>query len=204
MEKYKNKYRISSNRLQGWDYSSCGAYFITICTKNKEHYFGKIMNEKMNLSEIGKIVNCFWNKIPNYFSFVMLDEFVVMPNHIHGIIIIRNNDEMPIVETTNRVLIGRDAGRDAINCVSTKTDKNKNVKKGGFAGDKNPLLNNNLSRIIRWYKGRITFECRKINPNFAWQSNYYDHIIRNNQSYEKVRDYIYNNPQNWQDDKLYS
>ncbi len=105
MDKFKNKYRTQSNRLQNWDYSQHAAYFITICTHNRIHYFGEIVYNKMQLSEIGRIVYHFWHKIPNHFSFVMLDEFVVMPNHIHGIIIINDNDvvdvETPNVETPN-------------------------------------------------------------------------------------------------------
>ena len=87
-EKFQNKYRISSARLQNWDYGSDAAYFVTICTQNREHYFGEIFNGVMQLSEIGEMANKFWLEIPNHFPFVELDEFVVMPNHVHGIIII--------------------------------------------------------------------------------------------------------------------
>ena len=89
-DKYQNKYRIPSARLHSWDYSSNGAYFITICTAKREHYFGQIKNGKMNFSEQGKLANQYWLEIPDHFSFVFLDEFVVMPNHTHGIIIIDN------------------------------------------------------------------------------------------------------------------
>ncbi len=87
-EKYKNKYRIASARLQNWDYGSNAAYFITICTHNREHFFGEIENNKMKLSEIGEMANKYWYEIPEHFPFVKLDAFIVMPNHIHGIIII--------------------------------------------------------------------------------------------------------------------
>ena len=86
-DKYQNKYRIPSARLSSWDYSSNAACFITICTANREHYFGEIIDDKMQLSEIGKKANDNWLDISHHFSFVALDEFVIMPNHIHGIIV---------------------------------------------------------------------------------------------------------------------
>lgn len=93
-DKYQNKYRIPSARLRSWDYSSNAAYFITICTAKREHYFGKIIEGKMDLSEQGKMANQFWLEIPNHFAFAFLDEFVVMPNHVHGIIIIDKPDNI--------------------------------------------------------------------------------------------------------------
>jgi len=76
-------------------------------------------------------------------------------------------------------------------------------EKGGFAGDKNPMINENISHIIRWYKGRCSFEMRKINSDFTWQSRFYDHIIRNEDEYEKISEYIINNIINWEEDKFY-
>ncbi|WP_157813338.1 transposase [Flavobacterium sp. 5] len=106
-EKFQNKYRIPSTRLKNWDYGQNGAYFITICTGNKEHFFGEIVStngeNEIQLNEIGKLANDFWVKIPEHFPFVELGNFVVMPNHIHGILIInKTNIEKPlrpIVET---------------------------------------------------------------------------------------------------------
>lgn len=102
MEKFKGKYRIPSARLQTWDYGRNAFYFITICTKNREHYFGEIANGQMILSEIGLLANKYWNEIPEHFPFVILDAFVVMPNHVHGIIIIDKADnDGRYVETQN-------------------------------------------------------------------------------------------------------
>ena len=85
---FRNKYRIGSIRYRGFDYSSPGKYFITICTKNKLPYFGKIENGIMILSDPGLIANKCWQEIPNHFPFIELDEFFIMPDHLHGIIII--------------------------------------------------------------------------------------------------------------------
>ena len=87
-ELFQNKYRIKSTRLQGYDYSRDGYYFVTICTYKHIEFFGKIVNQKMVLSQIGKIAHYFWLNIPNHFQFVILDKFIIMPNHVHGIIII--------------------------------------------------------------------------------------------------------------------
>lgn len=88
MKKFRNKYRIPSARAQWWDYGWSGAYFITICTKKRVHYFGEIENKKMVLSHAGIIAEIPWHEIPRHFPFVNLGEFVVMPNHIHGILIL--------------------------------------------------------------------------------------------------------------------
>ena len=91
--KFKNKYRISSVRLQTWDYSNNGAYFITICTQNRHHFFGYIQNQEMQLSKIGKLAEQFWHEIPNHFPMVELGNFVVMPNHIHLLIVLKDDEE---------------------------------------------------------------------------------------------------------------
>lgn len=92
MDKFQNKYRIPSARLQQWDYRWAGAYFITICTQNRIHYFGDIENGKMVLSNIGVLADAFWYEINNHAQNVELGEFVVMPNHVHGVLILSGND----------------------------------------------------------------------------------------------------------------
>lgn len=91
MDKFQNKYRIPSTRLPHWDYRWAGAYFITLCTHNRQHFFGEIANQQMQLSEIGKIAHELWYQIPHHPQNVELGTFVVMPDHVHGIIIITNN-----------------------------------------------------------------------------------------------------------------
>ena len=89
-ELFQNKYRIESSRLKDWDYSSNGAYYVTICTKNRECVLSKIIDARIQLSSIGKIVKKYWMEIAKYFETTILDEFVILPDHIHGIIIINN------------------------------------------------------------------------------------------------------------------
>jgi putative transposase len=86
MDKFQNKYRIPSARLKGYDYGSNGMYFVTICTQNRLHYFGEIVSTSLRPTVIGQIAIDFWNEIPKHFPFVELDEFIIMPNHIHGIL----------------------------------------------------------------------------------------------------------------------
>jgi REP element-mobilizing transposase RayT len=197
--KFQNKYRIPSSRLQTWDYGTNGAYFITICTQNREHFFGVVQNGTMQLSETGKIAEQLWIEIPNQFPFIELGNFVVMPNHVHGILII-NKIVSPSVET--RFIASKNI--ESIDNKETRLIASLPNKNGGFSGDKNPMLNDTISKIIRWYKGRCTFECRKINSDFSWQSRFHDHIIRNSKSFDIIQNYIFENPMNWEKDKFYN
>lgn len=206
-EKFKNKYRIESARLPDWNYEWDGSYFITICTKTQLCFFGEIEDKQFIKNEIGHIAQKYWNEIPQHFPYIELDEFVIMPNHVHGIITIdknnngmTNRNDVNIRDTINRNDVNI---RDAINRVSTGGGLETKNDIGGFAKQKNPMLNENISRVIRWYKGRVCFESRKKNTEFAWQPRFHDHIIRNTQSYEKIKNYIIENPSKWTDDKFY-
>lgn len=193
MDKFQNKYRIASARLQNWDYGSNGSYFITICTQNREHFFGDIADGIMHLNEIGRLAEKFWLEIPDHFPFIELGNFVVMPNHTHGILIINKGVKKDIMDT--RLI--------AYPQYHSTENQNPTKQPGGFAGNKNPMFHENISRIIRWYKGRCSFEIRKIHADFAWQSLFHDHIIRDAQSFERIQTYIENNPKNWGKDKFH-
>ena len=173
MNSFENKYRIESSRLPTWDYSNPGMYFVTICAKNHIHYFGSVSKGMMNLSPIGEIIEREWHNTDKIRKNVLLDEFVIMPNHLHGII--------RIVETDNYVETHSNAS------LLQKSNKNS------FGPQKN-----NLSSIIRGFKSACTKSIRaKLNPNFAWQARFYDHIISSIDSLEYIQNYIKNNPSNW-------
>jgi len=196
-DKFQHTYRIPSARAAWWDYGNDAAYFITICTAERIHYFGEIHHGEMVLSAIGEITQQCWHEIPNQFPFAKLDAFVIMPNHIHGILSIHRRDAINRVSGDNEGdAIHR---KDAINRVST--DNVGNVI-GGITGENNPMLSDNLARIIRWYKGRTTFFARKIHADFTWQTRYWDHIIRNDDEYVRIKTYIETNPAHWYDDRL--
>jgi len=132
--------------------------------------------------------NCFEN-IPNQFSFAFLDEFVIMPNHVHAIIILQQSNNLTSTLPC----------RDAIHRVSGIEDSVTKIS-GGCTKDNNPMLQKNLARVIRWYKGRTSFEMRRMDKSFSWQPRYHEHIIRNQKSLDDLRHYIWTNPYKWQDD----
>jgi REP element-mobilizing transposase RayT len=184
MALYKNKYRIESARLKNWNYSYPGYYFITICTKNRDHFFGKIIDNQMHLSEIGRIVEQYWQDIPNHFPFANLDKQVIMPNHIHGIIVINKKQPSFPVET--------------LQCnVSTQ---HKQISKIMSGISPKP---GSLATIIRSFKSisTRTINEKYLSLHFAWQPRFHDHVIRNNNELTKIRLYIVNNPKNWQNDR---
>jgi putative transposase len=207
-DKFKNKYRIESARLKNWDYGWNASYFVTICTKNRTYFFGDVKNGEMILNDIGVITQNIWQKIPEYFPYARLDAYVVMPNHIHGILTIDKSDD-GITDDRGNIsdggiaetrLIASLHGETGKTGESGKSESTENTPPGGITGDKNPMINENLSKIIRWYKGRTTYETRKIQADFAWQPRFYDIIIRNEESYFRISEYIKNNPSKWQKD----
>jgi REP element-mobilizing transposase RayT len=177
LEKFNHKYRIPSARLQTWDYGSNASYFITICTKDRVHFFGEILFNTFTPTAIGNIAAQHWLEIPQNFPYMELGAFIVMPNHIHGILIIRKTNNIP-------------------------NEAPPNPQNGGITSDNNPMLNDTIGRIIRWYKGRCTFEMRKLHADFAWQPRFYDHIIRDEVAFERIQNYIINNPSSWWKDTL--
>jgi putative transposase len=114
MDKFQHKYRIPSARWQNWDYSSNAAYFITICTNNRECYFGNINNNKMILSRVGVLADVFWHEIKNHANHVELGAFVVMPNHIHGILVLNGNHDN---DNDDSIWNGNDMGNGFVDCV---------------------------------------------------------------------------------------
>jgi len=200
--KFQNKYRTESLRLQNWDYRWSSAYFLTICTQNKEHYFGKINNGKMQLSNIGILADVFWYEIKNHAKNVKLDSFVVMPNHIHGILILNDNNVNDIDGNIN----GCDGGRDKACLVSTMTIPLQSSQQKQNIGQKRfqNQGKNSVSSIIGSYKSAVTKHANRLGFDFKWQSGFYDHIIRNDKSYKKISNYIINNQKNWKDDKFHN
>jgi putative transposase len=205
MQKFQNKYRIESIRLQKWNYAWNASYFITICTAGREHFFGKIENKKMILSEIGSIVNIEWTKTPKIRPDMnlILDTFCIMPNHFHAIICIGENEYNKCVELGNHDDDGCDERKDAMHRVSTNpTHEPKSIHQPIQNKNKFGPQSKNLASIIRGFKSAVTQNVRKSDANFAWQSRYHEHIIRNNDEFERIRQYILNNPANWDEDKF--
>ena len=206
-DRYKEKYRMPSARLQGYDYGQNGACFITICTKNRIHFFGEIISSSgfetqdigsgfetqdigsgfetqdigsgfetqdiasLQPTPIGIIANEYWQKIPEHFPFVILDEFVVMPDHVHGILII-----------------------------SKETHDDASLQGTGYVNTFGPQ-SGNISSVIRGYKAGVKSFATTNKIEFGWQPRFYDRIIRDADEMKRIRKYIIENPGNWFKDK---
>jgi REP element-mobilizing transposase RayT len=212
MEKFRGKYRIESNRLRGWNYSSNGLYFITIVTAGREGVFGHIKNDKMILYDFGKIAHDEWHTSFEIRQELFLDEFILMPNHLHAIVVLNNDfgdDKMNIMD--NERSNGENAGRivethgraslQYANHANTPTFQRKPKSISSFvAGYKSAVLNK-----IDDYIDDNNLNIPKYNRNNPlWQPNYHDHIIRDDVSYQRIKNYIINNPKQWKDDKFYN
>jgi putative transposase len=215
MDKFKNKYRIPSTRLQNWDYSNEGAYFITICTQNRTHFFGEITNGIMTLSNVGVIADLMWFEIKNHAKVVELGEFIVMPNHIHGILILKDMDNINNNDDTTEVMNDKNGDGDDIGDVETRHALS--LPPSPLPPPLSPSLpppnigatrfqnqgKNSVSSIIGSYKSAVTKHANRLSFEFGWQDRFHDHIIRDARSFETIQNYIANNPSKWMEDKFF-
>ena len=219
-----------SIRLKGYDYSQAGAYFITICTNDRKCLFGEIINGEMILNDCGKIANDEWEKLPQRFPNFELDVFQIMPNHMHGIVLLNESVGAGLAPAQNE---HNDIGATA-RVAPAQNEHNNNKATARVAPTKNEHNNKATARvaptktvgdIVGAYKSLVANECLKIfklnwetvnragvnragvNPaptmGKLWQRNYHEHIIRNEQSYQTISNYIINNPDNWASDKFF-
>ena len=179
---YRNRYIIGTKRYRGYDYSLSGKYFVTICTKNKIPYFGNIEDGKLKLSDIGIIARNLWIEISYHFQNIELDEFIIMPDHIHGIITINTNFDDIVVETRH---VANVETRHA-SFLQPGNEKTRISPKPG-----------SLGAIVGSYKSAVSKIVHRFDPGFKWQSRYYDHIIRSNSELSRIRKYIRENPEKW-------
>jgi len=174
---FRNKYKTISNRLPGWDYSWAGYYFFTICTQNRQDFFGEVRNGIMGLNGLGCVTWKYWYELPKHHLECILDEFIVMPNHVHGII--------QIIELR----------RDVACNVSTKCVNDRMSRISPKSGS--------LSTIIRSFKSGCSKTIHeKYDKYFQWQPRFHDHIIKiDTESLERIRYYIRYNPAIWERDR---
>ena len=174
-----------SIRLRGYDYTSAGAYFITVCTHNRMCLFGHIEQDKMFLNAWGDIVDECWQATPQHFSHTELDEYVIMPNHIHGIIwIVRCTDGAMNGNAMNGAM--PNVGATHASPLRSRGPKPRSI--GAIVGSFKSAVTKRINEI-RGTPGKM-----------VWQRNYYEHIIRNERSLERIRRYIRMNPGQWEYD----
>jgi putative transposase len=177
-------YHRRSIRLKTHNYQNGGIYFITICTEQRECFFGDIRHRIVGLSDAGCIIANEWQKTPNIRPYVTLDAWIIMPDHFHAIIQIGDDDNI-----TNERTPGLNDER-AI-CFDDERASYHD------APTRPRLLPDSLGSIIGQFKIITTKHIRKINPLFAWQRNYHEHIIRSEDERFRIRRYIMNNPTQW-------
>ncbi len=209
--KFRNKYRIESHRKPHWDYSTDGLYFITMVTQNRECNLGKIISAKMILSDFGKIVETEWLKSFQIRNELILHEFVIMPNHLHAIVEINNGIIViggDTVDTHGRVYlpftpvlpINPDYLIDnELLCIKRNHPIRLPKSISSFIAGFKSAVNTNIDDYIDKHKLSIPKYNRK---NHFFQPNYHDNIIRDNNEYQRIQNYILNNPKNWILDKL--
>jgi REP element-mobilizing transposase RayT len=186
--KYTGYHNRRSIRLRGYDYSQPGAYFVTICIHDrKQRLFGNVVDGKMVFNEMGNIAKKYWMEIPHHFPNVQLDEFIIMPNHVHGIIIIRDYDKNNVGENVG----GHMVGVQNVELQKTTTTQNKYQH----------IIPRSIGSIIRGFKIGVTKMVRlQIPAMVVWQRNYFECIIRDQKSLYFIRKYIRENPLKWSTD----
>ena len=202
-QKFKNRYRIKSHRLSSWDYSRNGYYFITLVVQHRNLILGNIENGEMRLSQFGEIVKLELLNSLEIRDELNIDEFIIMPNHLHAIVVIEHNDNTQTVTVETH-------GRASLQTQHNDTSQQRPQQQTPSFIRKP----RSLSSFIAGFKSRINskiddlidtnqLDIPKYNKkNHFFQPNYYDHIIRNEKEYLRIKEYIINNPCNWGNDSL--
>jgi putative transposase len=195
MNQYHSQHHRRSIRLKGYDYSQTGFYFITLCTRDRQCWFGEVKNGKMYLNSIGSIVAKEWLNSAQIRQEIELDEWIVMPNHFHAIVIIHNEINENLGRTSENHIQGEHFG-------NIQGEHFGNIQGASLA----PLRlrkPRSLSTLISGFKAVVTKrinEIRQVSGVSIWQRNYYEHIIRDELSLYNIRKYILENPLSWSED----
>lgn len=193
-KKFKNKYRIGSNRMPGWDYSGNGIYFLTIVTQDRKHWLGEIRNNEMILSEWGKIIQHEFLKSFEIRSELFLDEYIIMPNHIHMVVRIKNISDSCPIQSDDTIRVQTD-GRPSLSPEFYRKPKSISSFMAGFKSSVNSKIDDDIDE-----KG---LNIPKFNRNnHFFQLDYHDRVIRNQGEYMRIVNYIRMNPRNWKTDEL--
>lgn len=197
------KHQRRSIRLKGYDYSLPGAYFVTVCTCQRECLLGEIHKGEMRINELGQFVIRVWKDLPDHYPHVILDAFCVMPNHFHGIIILTGNDHCRGESQTRPYDPTRPYHRTARPYDPTHPSDPRPYNPTTSDSTPPPQKRHGLPEIVRALK---SFSARLINQRRdtqgvpVWQRNYYEHIVRNEHELNTIRQYVYENPMKWEMD----
>ena len=195
-----NIHHRRSIRLKGYDYSQAGLYFVTICVQDRQCLFGKITDSEMVLNDFGKIASQCWIEIPQHFPHAVLHEYIIMPNHVHGIIELETH------------VGAKNFSPEQIPQITPEQIPPSSEQGAIVVGAKNflplqPITNNKpfgtsrtIGSIVRGFKIGVTKQL----GYSVWQRNYYEIIIRNKKSYQRIVNYIINNPANWGKDDFFT
>jgi putative transposase len=187
MDKFADKYLIRSTRLNNFNYSNQGIYFITICTLHHNNFFGKIFGNMMVLSEIGVIANQCLSSIPIHFQDICLETFVIMPNHVH-ILVHVETPYMASLQDNRKISLINYGHKNHPDFYLRLSQKSKQL----------------IPKMIQQFKSSVT---RQINPKtifFGWQPRYHDVIVKDSRQFTTIKNYITDNPAKWQKDKYYT
>ncbi len=214
MTLYNSRYRVESARNPNWSYHSQGYYFVTICTQNKIHYFGSVINRRMILSPVGKIAQSELLKTPEIRDNVAIDDWVIMPNHIHVIFHILPASPVPVQAHRGALPVSVETHRGGFavethhgafvvetHCgasLQTNDIRTTNEQNNHFGPQ-----SNNLAAIVRGFKSMVKKWTNIHGLEFNWQARYHDHIIRNEKELFRIRGYIMNNIKAWSKDSQY-
>jgi putative transposase len=194
MTLFRNRYRVESARMSGWDYRTNGHYFVTIWTRGREPFYDEVVDGAMVLSTMGTIVAAEWKRIAIRRRDVELDDWVIMPTHVHGVVVLQGD---ALVETPQRTP-KLDALSDEVSLTDMRSPER--IQQGVPTTSRLPA--GSLGAIIGQFKSRSTKRIwRDGFSAFAWQSRFYDHVIRNEPSLNEIRKYIIDNPLKWELDK---
>ena len=182
--------RRQSMRWDAHDYRQPGAYFVTILTRNRACVFGTVQDDAVHLSEVGGVARDCWQAIPDHHKQVTLDAYVIMPNHVHGLVIIQPDGEG--AEGAGR----KDTRSRVLTADSTRPTDTAHTRRFGHS------VAGSLSTIIGSYKAAVTrYVRRSLMPDFQWHRNFHDRVVRNAEELERIRHYIRLNPSRWTEDR---
>jgi putative transposase len=208
-DKFQNKYRIQSNRMPQWDYSGNGIYFITIVTQNRDCNLGNIVVDThgrayLQYSDFGKIVNDEWLKSFEMRNELFLDEYIIMPNHLHAILVLDKNHykQLYVTNGTNDTNV-ETHGRASLQTTEQTIEQTNFIRKprsiSSFVAGFKSAINSKIDDFIDVHHLDIPKYNRN---NHFFQPNYHDHIIRNDSEYQRIKEYIINNPTKWKNDSF--